>query len=107
MSLKPEYDGDVTKVPGAFLAVARGRENGEFIGFYALTDEGTYIRGARSWITASGAALGKLNGAQLVEMRKSFITFFDVQDSNNGEVTDSDIANFSTAGNPSSWDSQQ
>ena len=107
MALKPEYDGDVTQVPGAYLAVARDVNSGVFTGFYALTDEGTYIRGAGNWITATGPALAQLNGKQLVEMKKSFITIFDVADTKGETPSDEKIAQWSTKGNPGSWDQQK
>lgn len=77
MPLKREYDGDALKAPGAFLAVSRDRSTGDFIGFYAFTQEGTYIRAHRMWITATGQALYQLSGSQIVKMDPAFIDAFD------------------------------
>lgn len=107
MTLKAEYEGDVTNVPGAYLAVARDVNSGAFKGFYALTDEGTFVRGAGHWITATGTALSQLNGSQLVEMRKTFITIFDNADKKGETPSNEKIAQWSTKGKSGSWDSQQ
>jgi hypothetical protein len=109
MALSKEFDGDITKVEGYYLAVARNAESGEFIGFYGFTPKnGTFIRGAGNWITATGPALNKLNGAQLVEMKDTFILRFDALDKK-GELPPSDevLAEKSTKGRPGSWDTQQ
>ena len=101
-----EYDGDITKVKNYFLAVARDKENGDYIGFYGITPEGTYIRGAGSWIQATGPALAKLNGAQLIEMKDTFILRHDALEKKGEPVTDEVIKEKSTTGNPGSWDTQ-
>lgn len=81
MSLPKELDGDVTKIDGHRLMVAKNKKTGAFIGFYALTPEAEYIRGAGNWIEAKGSTLAKINGAQMVEMNKSFISIYDKLDS--------------------------
>jgi hypothetical protein len=106
MSLNPEYDGDITKAEGYYLAVARNPESGDFIGLYGLTKEGTFIRGAGNWITATGAVLNRLNGAQLVHMKDTFILRFDSLEKKGLPVTDEILAEKSTKGDPGSWDSQ-
>lgn len=108
MSLSPTLDGDVTLIEGTLLASALSRPDKEFLGLYAFTPEdGVYIRGARSWITAKGASLNKLNGVQLVEAEKIFIDTFDRLDSLGVLPTLEQVATGSTTGNPASWDSQQ
>lgn len=108
MALNKNLDGDITKVEGYYLAVARNKDTGEFIGFYGFTPDGTYIRGAGNWITATGPALNRLNGAQLVEMKNTFILRFDALDKK-GELPPSDdvLEEKSTKGNIGSWDSQK
>lgn len=106
MALKKEYDGDITKVEGYTLGAARNMETGEFIGFYAFTPEGTYIRGAGNWITATGEALSRLNGAQLIHMLDSFIPRFDKMDKAGTPITDEVLEEKSTKGKPGSWDTQ-
>lgn len=108
MTLDKKFDGDITKVEGYYLAVARNAESGEFIGFYGFTPEGTYIRGAGNWITATGSALNKLNGAQLVEMKDTFILRYDALDKKNQlPPTDEVLAEKSTKGKVGSWNTQQ
>jgi hypothetical protein len=108
MALKPSLEGDITKVDGYYLAVARNPETGEFIGFYGFTPDETYIRGAGTWITASGPALNKLNGAQLVEMKDSFIFRFDALDKKNQlPPSDEVLEEKSTRGRPGSWYNQK
>lgn len=106
MSLSPKLDGDVTKIEGTMLATALAEDS--FVGFYALTPkDGTYVRGARTWITAQGAALARINGAQLVEVEESFISTFDRLDAAGEEPTLDQVIAASTKGNPASWDTQQ
>jgi len=107
MSLPKEVDGDVTKIDGYRLMAAREKESGKFIGFYAFTPKESYIRGAGSWITAKGSVLNKIDGAKLVEMRKSFINIFDKMDSKGEVPTDEKLKFFSTSGGPASWDTQE
>jgi hypothetical protein len=108
MALDSKYEGDITKVDGYYLAVARNPESGEFYGFYGFTPEGTYLRGAGTWITATGQALNKLNGAQLIEMKDTFILRFDSLDKKNLlPPSDAVLAEKSTKGNIGSWDNQQ
>jgi len=107
MALPKELDGDITKIEGHRLVVARNKKTGEFIGFYALTPDGDYIRGAGNWIEARGTTLDKISGAQLIEMRKSFIYIYDKLDAKGEKVTDEKIKNSSTTGGPASWDTQQ
>lgn len=107
MALKKEYNGDITQVEGYYLAVARNQESGDFIGFYALTPEATYLRANATWITATGQALARIHGAQLVEMKRSFIQAFDKLDAT-GEIPDEErIKKGSTTGRPGSWDQQK
>ena len=107
MSLRPELDGDVTLIEGTMLASVLSAKDKAFVGFYALTPtEGTYIRGARTWITATGASLNKLNGAQLVGMEKSFIDTFDRLDVSGSIPTFEQIKAESVTGKLGSWDSQ-
>lgn len=108
MALSKELEGDITKVEGYYLAVARNAETGEFIGFYGFTPDGTYVRGAGNWITATGPSLNKLNGAQLVEMKDTFILRFDALDKK-GQLPPADevLAEKSTKGKIGSWDSQK
>jgi len=107
MTLNKKLEGDITQVEGYYLAVARGADSGEFIGFYGFTPDGTYIRNAGNWITATGPALNKLNGAQLVEMKNTFILRFDALDKKGLLPPGDDVLEEkSTKGNPGSWDSQ-
>lgn len=106
MALNSKYEGDITKVEGYYLAVARNATDGAFIGFYALTPEGTFIRGAGNWITATGPALNKLNGAQLIEMKNTFILRFDALEKKGLPVTDEVLEEKSTKGRTGSWDTQ-
>lgn len=107
MALDKKYDGDITQVPGYFLACARNADTGAFIGFYALTPDATYIRGAGTWIRATGATLDRLHGAQLIEMKPSFILRYDALDKRNQlPPSDEVLAEKSTSGNPGSWDTQ-
>ena len=106
MALPKELDGDVTKIEGNRLVVARNKKSGAFIGFYTLTPEADYIRGAGNWMEARGTTLDKISGAQLVEMRKSFIPYFDKIDSTGKTPTDEKLKFYSTTGNSASWDSQ-
>ena len=106
MSLDPTLDGDVMKSEGgAFLAISLAKDK-SVIGFYALTQQGTYLRGARHWITASGPTLARLNGSKLVNMEESFIDFFDGLDAVGIDPTLAQIKAGSTTGHPASWESQ-
>lgn len=107
MTLSKKYDGDVTLIEGCYLAVARSSDTGDYIGFYAITQEGTFIRGAGNWIQATGPALAQINGAQLIHMKNSFILRFDSLEKKGLPVTDEILAEKSTKGDSGSWDSQK
>lgn len=108
MALNKKYDGDITQVEGHYLAVARNGDTGEFIGFYAFTPEETYIRGAGSWIRATGEVLDRIHGAQLIEMKKTFILRYDALEKKNQlPPTDEVLEEKSTRGNIGSWDTQK
>lgn len=91
MALRPEYDGDALRVPGAVLAVAQNRGTQDFIGLYALTPEGSFIRANRMWITATGKALSQLNGARIVKMDSPFIDVFDDLDATGRKPSPSQV----------------
>ncbi len=90
MALKPEYEGDATQIPGAVLAVSR-QDSGEFVGLYALTSEGTFIRGHASWLTATGKALLQIHDTLLVRMDRGFVETYDKLDYEGKIPTDGQI----------------
>lgn len=91
MPLKPEYDGDAMKAPGAFLAVSKNKKTDEVLGLYVICDEGNFIRGNGLWITATGKALYQLHGSQLIPMDPAFIDTFDEMDKTGRKPTDDEI----------------
>jgi hypothetical protein len=109
MVLDASHNGDVTKVDGgAFLAAALSAdEERKFLGFYALTSDATYVRGANQWNKARGDALYALNGAQLVEMEKLFVNTFDRLERAGETPSLEHVAKGSTKGASASWDEQE
>ena len=92
MALKPEHDGDITKVPGARILVSRNKPAGEFVGLYGFCSEGTLIRYQGSWITATGVALQKFNDTKVTHMTPEFIDVFDKLDVKGAIPSDEEIA---------------
>lgn len=91
---------------GAFLGAVLNDES-EFVGFYAMAQDATYVRGGGAWIKATGPVLTKLHGSQVIEMEQSFIEAFDKIDAKEETPTEAQIKKNSTKGNKASWDSQQ
>lgn len=100
--------GDSAITAAALVGVALSSLEQTFMGLYALVPGGgTYVRAGSLWVVAKGSALNKLNGCQLVEIEKEFVSILDLLDASGKTPTLDQISAASTSGGPASWDMQQ
>lgn len=85
---------DITEIKDAHIFVCKDRETGEFVGLYALTSEGIFIRASLTWITATGKARQVFSGTEAILVTPDFIDVFDKLEVTQTVPTDAEIANF-------------